>query len=102
MNFKKIIFQSLGGGILIPFLYLCAVAFISNLFDIFLPLFFRFPLLWAGFLYGYFYPNLDHFQMFSEFRGEVILANVIGNFLLYSFLTFLFLWWKEKRTNKLD
>ena len=85
------------GGVLIPTLYFCVVAFLAIAFKIYLPFLLRLPLLWSGTLYDYFYPDISDFKMFSEFRFEVILANFIGNFLFYTILTYVILWWREKK-----
>jgi hypothetical protein len=97
----KKLYTAIIGGMLFPALYLLVVAVVSNVFNIFLPFLLRLPLLWAGTLYNHFFPDTDDFQMFAEFRYEVILSNLVGNFLFYAGITYVILWWRENRpTNK--
>lgn len=98
----KKICLSVIGGIVIPILYLCTGAFLVNVVKTEPPYFLRFIFNWSGNLYNYFFPDTDDFKMFSEFRYESILATIIGNFLLYFLLTYLVLWWKDRKNNQLE
>lgn len=94
----KKLYIAIIGGVLIPASYLLIVALVSNVFNIFLPFLLRLPILWAGTLYNHFFPDTDDFQMFAEFRYEVILSNLVGNFLLYTVITYVILWWRDIRS----
>ena len=98
----KRICLSITGGIVIPILYLCTGALLTNVFKIEPPYLMRLVFNWSGNLFNYFFPDTDEFQMFSEFRFESILATVTGNFLLYFLLTYLFLWLKDRKAEILQ
>jgi hypothetical protein len=91
----RIIFAAFG-GIIIPAAYFGLLTFFAIVHKVYASFAFKLPILWAGSLYNYFFPDTDDFIMFSEFRYEVILSNFVGNFLLYSFLTYVVLWWRDK------
>ena len=89
------------GGIALPLGYFFIAAFLAVVFKLYLPYILKLPIIWPGILYNYFFPDTDDFKVFSEFRSAVLLAYLYGNFLVYTILTYIFLWWKEKAERKI-
>jgi hypothetical protein len=95
-TFKRLI-ASIGGGIAIPCLYflgLLALASTTQILGIYFPgKYFDIvstPITWAGDLYDYLIPATVE-PAYSKLRWAVSITSLIGDFLLYASLTYIFL-----------
>jgi len=93
----KRVLLSVVGGILLPLLYLVLWAILLNLgerdsaFRVWVESarpFLIFPISWASHAYFYFFPADPDFLMFTGLEFGNIISMIIGNFLLYSMLTY--------------
>ena len=100
----KRILKSLVGGIAIPVLYLLLVFFVLAVIGIIthnppgnsrLWWLLFLPLEWSGHIYNRLFPS-EPVAVYGP-RGEVILASMITNFVVYSLLTYMVLWWRDNR-----
>ena len=108
VNRMKRLLLSIAGGIFLPILYLLLVwltVSVVKAFNVtaqgdswwFLTL--TFPLEWGGRLYTLLFP--PHFEKpFALLRGPAILLNILGSFLFFMLITYIFLWWRS-RSNRL-
>ena len=101
----KRILLSLAGGVFIPIFYFIVIGLIvsipnrgfSNVSGDSRWLWFLFlPLQWSGHIYNRLFPPETE-KVFGELRGAVIWTNIITNFIVYSLLTYIVLWWRDKR-----
>jgi hypothetical protein len=101
----KRILQSLAGGLLIPIGYLFLIGIIVGIVrnitgsvrgDALWFWLLCLPLEWSGHIYNYLFPPKFE-KVFGELRGEVIWTSIITNFIVYSLLTYIFVWWRAKR-----
>jgi|SRR5918912_1292124 hypothetical protein len=100
----KRIVLSLAGGILVPILHFIVIGLIISVpyyrFDN-VPgdswwLWYCFlPLEWSGHIYNRLFPPETE-KVFGELRGEVIWTNIITNFIVFSLLTYIILWLRDK------
>lgn len=94
---------SVAGGVLIPFFYTFFLFVLGGVFN-FLGsgvsgeyfAYLEAPVTWAGSLYNYFVPTQGE-PVYALWRREVWVASIIGDFLLYALLTYLFVRARAKR-----
>jgi hypothetical protein len=99
------ILLSLAGGVAIPTLYFIVIGLIISIpyhgfrnvpGDSWWLWFFFLPLEWSGHVYNRLFPPETE-KVFGELRGAVIWTNIITDFIVYSLVTYMVLWWRADR-----
>ncbi len=83
-------------GTLIPATYTIMVKLLAAIFHIRLrETWLAAPIEWPDWVYFHYYPPDFNMRMFGDFERGQFLSLIVGNFLLYSLLTYVFLSWRN-------